>query len=181
MKILSGLSMLAVITVIMLLIYAAIQQTYRTNANDPQLQIARDISQRLKEGKTIEHIFPDDSIDISKSIAVFAVLYDNNSKPFRSSGFLNGSIPQLPPGVFDFARSHGEDAITWQPQSGVRMAMVLVSVQSPHVEFVAVSRSLKEVEIREYNLLQMVFICWLICAGIIIINAIIQFWHKKKN
>lgn len=180
MKLLSILSTLAVLTVILLLVYAAVQQSYRTGANDPQLQIARDISLYLKEGKTIDHIFPVDSIDISKSPGVFAVLYDNNAAPIKSSGFLNGNIPQLPAGVFDFVKSHGEDAITWQPQPGVRMAMVIASVQSPHVAFVAVGRSLKEVEIRESNLLSMLFVGWLICVGIIIVNAFIQFRFKKK-
>jgi hypothetical protein len=181
MKTLTTLCMLAIITVFMLLIYAAVQQTYRSNANDPQIQIAREISIYLKEGKTIEHIFPTDSIDISKSLGVFAVLYDNNLKPMKSSGFLNGNIPQLPSGVFVFAKTHSEDAITWQPSPGVRMAMVLASVQSSNVAFVAVGRSLKEVEIRERNLLLMVFICWVICMGIVIINAFIQFRYQKKN
>jgi len=180
MKILSTLSKLSVITVIMLLTYAAVQQTYRANANDPQIQMARDLIGHLTAGKTIEHIFPADSIDISKSLGVFAVLYNHNSMPVRSSGFLNGNAPRLPAGVFDFTKSHGEDMVTWQPQLGVRMAMVLGSVQSPDVAFVAVGRSLKEVEIRESNLLAMVFISWLICVGTIMINELIQSSFKKK-
>jgi|ERR1035438_656703 hypothetical protein len=179
MKIVSTISAMAVITVILLLIYAAVQQTYRTNANDPQMQMARDIALHLKEGESTGPIFPADSIDISKSLSVFAVLYDNNLKSLKSSGFLHGNIPQPPAGVFDFARSHGEDAITWQPEPGVRMAMVLASVQSPNVSFVAVGRSLKEVEVREGNLLSMVIISWLICVGIIAINIIAQTWRNK--
>lgn len=180
MKILSALSSLAVVTVILLLIYAAVQQTHRTHANDPQIQMARDISLHLKQGKIIEPIFPVDSIDISKSLGVFAVLYDDHSKPVRSSGFLNGNMPQLPAGVFDFVRSHGEEAITWQPQPGVRMAMVVASVQSPNVSFVAVGRSLKEVEVREGNLLSMLLVGWFICAGILLLNAFIQSRFGKK-
>lgn len=180
MKILSTLSTIAVLTVILLLIYAAVQQTYRTSANDPQIQIARDIAMFLKEQKPIEHIFPVDSIDISKSPGVFAVLYDSNSKPVKSSGFINGMIPQLPAGVFDFVKSHKEDMVTWQPQPGIRMAMVVVAVQSPNVSFVAVGRSLNEVEVREGNLLTMVIISWLLCVGIIIIHAFIQWKFKRK-
>ena len=180
MKILSTLSTIAVVTVILLLIYAAVQQTYRTGANDPQIQMARDIAASLKEKRSSEHIFPADSIDIAKSLGVFAVLYDSNSRPIKSSGFINGKIPQLPAGIFDFVKSHGEDMITWQPQPGIRMAMVVAAVLSPNVSFVAVGRSLNEVEIRESNLLSMVIISWLICIGIIIINAFIQWRFKRK-
>jgi hypothetical protein len=180
MKILSTLSTIAVVTVILLLIYAAVQQTYRTGANDPQIQMARDIAVSLKEQKSIEHIFPVDSVDISRSLGVFAVMYDSNSRPVKSSGFINGNIPQLPAGVFDFVRSHGADMITWQPQPGIRMAMVAAAVQSPNVSFVAVGRSLNEVEVRESNLLLMVIISWLISIGIIIIHAFIQVRFKKK-
>ena len=181
MKILSTLSAIAVITLILLLIYAASQQTYRTGANDPQIQMARDMAVSLKEQKSIEHIFPVDSIDISKSLGVFAVLYDRNSRPVKSSGFIHGKTPQLPAGIFDFVKSHGEDMITWQPQPGVRMAMVVAAVQSPDISFLAVGRSLKEVEVREGNLLSMVMISWLICVGIIVINAFIQLRFKKEQ
>jgi hypothetical protein len=180
MKVISTLSTCAVITVIFLLIYAAVQQTYRSGANDPQIQMARDIARYLNEGKTIEGIFPVDSVDISKSLASFAVLYDSKSKPIKSSGFLNGTSPQLPPGVFDFVKSHGEDMVSWQPQHGVRMAMVLAFVQSPNVSFVAVGRSLKEIEIRENNLVSMLSGGWLVCIGIILIHALIQFRFRQK-
>jgi hypothetical protein len=181
MRILSTLSRIAIITVVLLFMYASVQQNYRSLANDPQLQIARDISLRLKEGKSIEHIFPADSIDIAKSLGVFAVLYDNNERPLRSSALLDGKIPQLPKGVFDFTKSHGEDVITWQPRSGVRMAMVVVLVQSPATGFVAVGRSLNEVEIRESNLVQMVLLCWLIGMGIIVATELIQYWFSKST
>ncbi len=181
MKILSTLSTIAVITVILLLIYAAVQQTYRRSGNDPQIQMTRDIAVSLKEQKSIEHIFPVDSVDISKSLGVFAVLYDSNSRPIKSSGFINGKIPQLPAGVFDFVKSHGEDMITWQPQPGIRIAMVAAAVQSSGVSFVAVGRSLNEVEVREGNLLSMVTISWLICVGIIVINMVAQIWRSKMK
>jgi hypothetical protein len=179
MKILPPLGSIAVITAILLFIYAAVQQNYRSNANDPQLQMARDISQRLRAGKSLENVYPKDSVDISKSLAVFAVLYDNNERPLKTSAFLDGHIPQLPKGVFEFTRLHGEDVITWQPWKGVRIAMVVISVQSPGAGYIAVGRSLKEVEIRENNLVLMGLLCWLICTGIVVVSEIIQYWLDK--
>jgi len=180
MTMVSTFSKLAIIAVVMLLIYASVQQTYRSNANDPQLQMARDISTNLAAGKSIENIFPKDSIDISRSLSAFVVLYDKKNVPVRSSGFLNGRVPQLPQGVFDFAKSHGEDVITWQPQRNARMAMVVVDVQSADIGFVAAGRSLNEVETRESNLVKMVFLCWVICSCIVIINEILQYRFGRK-
>ena len=45
----------AVVTIFAGFIYAAVQQTYRNTANDPQLQIARDMSEQLTDGKSIDH------------------------------------------------------------------------------------------------------------------------------
>ena len=130
MKLLSFLNYLliiAVITVIILLIYASVQQTYRSGANDPQIQIAEDIGAKIKKGKSIEDVFPADTIDIAQSLAPVVVLYDAQGKPLRSSGFLNGKMLQLPEGVFDFAKKRGSHGVAWQPNHDVRMAMVTYS------------------------------------------------------
>src|SRR5580765_3016300 len=118
--------LIAIITVIFGVIYATVQQSYRTGANDPQIQIALDINAKLHQGKSVES-FLTDTIDIAKSLLTFVVLCDNNGKPIRSSGYLDGKMIQLPSGVFDFTKSHGEHQVTWQPLDGVRIAMVLVS------------------------------------------------------
>src|SRR4051812_32566623 len=148
MKIFSFLNYLlfiAIITVIILLIYASVQQTYRSGANDPQIQIAEDISAKIQKGKNIEDIFPVDTIDIAQSLALVVILYDAHGRPLRSTGFLDGKMPQLPAGVFDFAKKNGSHSVTWQPNNDVRMAMVLNHINSSPVEFVAAGRSLREV------------------------------------
>jgi hypothetical protein len=43
LSIVTHLAAAIIITVVMLLIYACVQQSYRSSANDPQLQIARDL------------------------------------------------------------------------------------------------------------------------------------------
>ena len=167
---------MAVITVIFGVIYATVQQGYRTGANDPQLQMARDIKTRLSEGRPVD-IFFTDTVDISQSLATVAVLYDADGKPLLSSGYLNGKMLQLPAGVFDYVKTHNEDDITWQPRAGVRMAIVVVS--SPG-GFIAVGRSLQEVEIREHDLVIMVFMGWIICIGLLLVFAAVQFYRRDK-
>jgi len=178
--ILSNLSVIAVSTVICLLIYASVQQGYRTGADDPQIQLASEIKQRLENSQSIQNFFPEDTIDLSKSFGAFAVLFDNEYHAIRWSGSLHGENPSLPKGVFDFVKSNGEDRVTWQPEKNVRMAMVVVKVNTAHVAYVAVGRSLKEIEVRESNLLFMIFVGWIICIAIISINAVIYFLTNKK-
>jgi len=45
---------------------------------------------------------------------------NENGNPIQSTGFLNGKMPQLLKGVFEFAKANGEDWVTWQPQRNVR-------------------------------------------------------------
>ena len=172
------LFVMAIITITFGIIYVTVQQSYRTGANDPQIQLARDINLKLREGKDVDRFFID-SIDIAQSLSPFEVLYNANGKPLRSSGYLNGKMPELPTGVFDFAKTNGEHDVTWQPQSGVRMAMVIVSSNYSSIGFVAAGRSLHEVEIREHNLVTMIFIGWIICIGLILIYAAIQFYKHR--
>lgn len=170
-----------VISAIILLVYAAVQQAHRSSANDPQIQIARDVSNALSEGKSINRLLPADTINIEKSLAVFAELFDNNGKPLQSTGLLNGKFPEPPSGVFKYANEYGEDVITWQPQTDVRMAMVFEKANNANVSYVAVGRSLKETEVRENNLLNMVRIAWIACMAVLIIHFFLQNYLMRKS
>ena len=180
-SIFTHLAATAIITILSALIYATVQQTYRSGANDPQLQIARDISNKLKKGEGIGKWFDGDTIEISQSLSSFNVLYDDKAGAVLSTGVLNGKLPSLPKGVFDHAMKHGENVFTWQPQKGVRVAVVLRSLQSSSYSYVAVGRSLYEVELREENLRWMIFISWLLCIGVIMLHWLIAFFKNRKN
>lgn len=177
-SIVNFLSPLALITVIMGLIYVAVQQCYRMGANDPQIQMAQDISYQLSRGRSADAYFEGDSLDISRSPGLFVALYNSAGQPVKSTGLLNEKMPQLPSGVFDFTKQHGEDRISWQPHAGVRVALVIDKIPSVAGGFVAAGRSLKEVEARINNLNLMVLMGWLICAGILILRAWIQYQIK---
>ena len=87
----------------------------------------------------------------------------------------------MPRGVFDFTNKNQEDVLTWQPQRGVRMAMVVEAVRSPLIGFVAVGRSLQEVEKRESNLVTMVLVAWLVCVGIILLHFLLLYFSNKSK
>jgi len=170
-----------IITTIMLLIYACVQQSYRTSANDPQLQIARDISDDLRNGRSGKKFLDADTIDIAQSLAVFTALFDAAGKPIQSTGLLDGKLPLPPSGVFEFTRANTENVLTWQPRAGVRMAMVFEKIKAPGKGFVAAGRSLKETEIREGNLVKMIGLAWAACLFVLLVNLSIQLHYRKMT
>src|ERR1044072_1757415 len=163
-------AMFLIVTVLCGLIYVTVQHSLRSGANDPQLQIALDMKDAIETNQSTSKWMAGDSIDISKSLSVFKTLYNKNGEPIQSTGFLEGQYPRMPKGVFDFTANHNEDVLTWQPRQDVRLAMVVECVKAPSAGFVAVGRSLKEVEERESTLVTMVVVAWLVCAGVILLH-----------
>ncbi len=165
-------AVIIVITIICGLIYTTVQQSYRTAANDPQLQLAKDIAVALNKHRSFESLLLKDTIEISESLSPFIILYDKNRIPLYSSGLLFGKIPVPPKGVFDFAKKNGENVISWQPAAGVRLALVMKSVLSDDIAFVAAGRSLEETEKRESKLVKLMMIGWLLCLGVVAVHWI---------
>jgi hypothetical protein len=128
------------------LVYAAVQQTLRQGANDPQIQMAEDISDALENGRSTGTLMPQNMVDLKQSLGVFVILFDDRGNQTASSGVLHGQSPQLPGGVLEYVRQHGEDRLTWQPERGVRIAAVVTRYNGVKSGFVLVGRSLREVE-----------------------------------
>lgn len=179
MKSIHYLSAIAVITIIMGLIYASVQQSYRSNANDPQKQIAHDLKERLERKGMNEADFAD-TVRLDNSLAVFKILYDEHGVPLRSTGYIGYSTPRLPLGVLDFVLSHGEDWITWQPRKDIRLATGILRVNTAPVAYLAVGRSLREVEERESYLVEMIVAGWIICIAFVLIHALFDYYFNRK-
>ena len=180
-SILTHIAAAIIVTGIILLMYAAVQQTYRSTANDPQLQIARDLSAAISSGKPINNRLPSDTIDLSQSLAVFVEIFDKNGNPLHSTGLLNGTLPKPPGGIFEYANANVEDVLTWQPQNDVRMAMVFEKINAPGEGFVAAGRSLKEIEVRENNLVKMIGITWMACMAVLLVHLLVQRYYLRKT
>ena len=149
------------------LLYVTVQQVVRSAADDPQIQMAEDAATALNNGEQMQSIVPVGKVDIATSLALYMIIFDINGKPVVSSAQLNGQVPTIPPGVFDAVRQHGEDRITWQPQPGVRSAVVVVQFHGSGGGFVLAGRSLREVEKREDDLLHIDLLGW---AAILIVS-----------
>lgn len=170
-----------IVTVLCGLIYVSVQQAHRSAGNDPQSQIASDLKAAIENNRSIMQYMTNDSTELSESLSVFKTIYNKNGEPIQSTGFINGQLPKIPKGVFDFTNKNDEDVFTWQPQRGVRMAMVVKKIKSSQTGFVAAGRSLKEVEKRESDLTTMVFVAWLVCMGIIVMHFLFSFFNKSNK
>ncbi|HEX8032236.1 MAG TPA: hypothetical protein VF510_00230 [Ktedonobacterales bacterium] len=146
----------AVLAVLMCgLIYGAVQQSYRSSANDPQIQMALDARDALARGTPPSQLVPQNTINMAQSLAPYLIIYDTTGTPVASSVSLNGQTPTPPSGVFDSARSLQINKLTWMPQPGVRSAIVVVPYDGGYV---LAGRSLTVVEQREDNLVQIVIV-----------------------
>lgn len=166
---------LAIVTIIFVTVYAAVQGNERQSANDPQIQIAEDAAASLDSGGSFQSVILPTRVDIAKSLAVFTAVFDGSGKPLGSSGYLNNELPTLPQGVFDYVRTHGEDRFTWEPAQGVRDAVVVTKFSGG---FVMAGRSIREVEKRESALLAKVFVAW--AASVFIIGSYFFILEKKR-
>ena len=147
--------------------YSLVQQDIRQSANDPQIEIAEDAAGALSSGAIPASIFLPVKIDMAKSLSPFGIVYDDSGRSIAASGSLNGIVPAVPAGVLDYARSHADDRLTWQPASGVRIAAVVKSYKAASsTGFILVGRSLREVELRESSLELIAGLAWVITLAL---------------
>lgn len=145
---------LAVLAVLMCgLVYLAVQQSYRSSADDPQIQMALDARTALARGVSPSQLVPAQTIDMAESLSPYLIIYDTSGRAVASSVTLDGQTPTPPPGVFDNARSKDMNKLTWMPQAGVRSAIVVIHYDNGYI---LAGRSLTVVEQREDNLVQAV-------------------------
>lgn len=162
-----------VITALSGLVYLSVQQNYRQNANDPQIQIAEDAAAVLQKENIPAAVVPRGPlIDIKKSLAPWVAVYDAKGKPLESSGVLNDAPPAPPLGLFNenswidpktyYTPAGAETRVTWQPEPDVRQAIVVV--HATNGEFVVAGRSLREVENRVGMLSLHAFLAWVVTS-----------------
>ncbi len=166
---------LAVLTTLFCgLVYATVQQDYRQSANDPQIQIAQDTIVTINSGFSPKAAVFRSTVDISKSLAPYIIIYDESEKPIVSGAVLDGKTPNPPKGAFDFAKKFGENRFTWEPKRGVRNAVVLAYYKGKESGFVLAARSLREIEIRETRLEIQVGMAWIVILVATLVAVIVS-------
>lgn len=163
----SGLSLLA---------FGIAQQVNRLAAYDPQVQIAEDVASALNNNIPASSIIGKGKIDMSKSLAPFIILFDQNGKPTSTSAVLNGTVPVPPSGVFGFTNQNGQDRFTWQPADNARIATVVMKYNNGYV---LAGRSMAEVEARAQKFLTQAIFGWAVIM-IATFFAIVIFIPEQK-
>jgi hypothetical protein len=164
----------AVVTLLCGLVYGAVQQSFRASANDPQIQLAEDAAARLAGGDSPQAVVPADPLDMARSLAPFLIVFDDAGRPLASSAQLNGATPLPPKGVLEYARTRGQNQLTWQPQPGVRSATVVARFSGRRSGFVLAGRSLREVESRVANLTKLVGLAWVGALALTLAGAFLR-------
>jgi hypothetical protein len=150
------------VTAVFLFGYIAVQQSLRMSANDAPLDIAINIDQALSEGVSYKQFSSARPVDLGKSLSPYVILYDATGKPIAGSGAINGNYPVPPSGVFAYLRTHKEDSFTWEPEKGVRQAVVARYHDGEAPVFILAGHSLYEVEAHVAELTRLALVLWLV-------------------
>jgi len=145
----TGLLYFALSATLPILVYAAVQYTLRQDANDPQIQLAQDGAAILGKGGSPADVVNDSPVDVTASLAPIVIAYQGDGRVAAINGSFGSATPVPPAGTFAYARTHGQNRFTWQPQPGTRLAAVLVYSGDSHPGYVLAARNLREVETRE--------------------------------
>lgn len=170
----------AVVTFASLLIAVAAQQVVRQGANDPQQQLAEDAAARLNAGEAPDAVVPVGSVDLATSLAPFVAVYRADRTVAASNALLDAAVPVPPPGVLETARSAGIDRVTWQPRSGVRIALVAIGWKDGTV---VAGRSLRRVEEIEASLEQLVVVGWIAALAAVGLASLVaaSLWPRART
>jgi hypothetical protein len=162
--------------------YVNDQQTWRLMANEPQEWMAQSAANDAALDATStpgsEHVV------IERDEAPYVILYDAKRDAVSGTGYLHGVLPQLPNGVFDAAARTGVNRLTWQPEAGVRQALVILPIKGGNLAggFAVSGRSLAYTEWQESQLMQRWLLGWLASAfGILLISCALAWLHLRRS
>jgi hypothetical protein len=155
------------------LVYAAVQHVQRTDANDPQIEMAEDAAMALDAGAAPASMVGTSRIDLARSLAPFLAVYDGAGTVLATNGTLDGRAPVPPPGLLESARASGRDVITWQPRPGMRIAIAVLPWPGGTV---LAGRSLRLVEQRESDSLLLAVAALIVMLGGTAIAAVVAVW-----
>lgn len=156
--------------------YMTAQYLQRAAANEPQIQMAREMAGQLQIGKPVGSLVFPSPVDMRESLAPFVEVYNQKGEPVAGSGKLDGALPSFPVGALEHAAaSGGRSELTWQPLPGFRFAAAIHAYSSGYV---VAARSLAESERLQSRLLASTAVFWLIASIFIFTHAA---WVGSKS
>jgi hypothetical protein len=153
-----------ILVVIFASIYIVVQQSQRSDADSPQIQMAEDAASALDQGASPQTLVGP-NVDMAHSLAPFVIIYDRTGRLVAGAGLINGAAPTPPMGVLTSATGQPYHIVTWQPEPGVRIAAATIAANR---YYVLAGRSITEVEKNETKTLELSLFgglsAWLVLA-----------------
>jgi hypothetical protein len=149
-----------VLSIALAAVYLTAQQLDRGGADDEPQRLAT----QLASLGDIPSPSPADRVELASSQAVFYVVYDATGKPVSGTGYLDGALAQVPKGVITTAAADGSNAVTWQPERGLRFATV--ELRAGDVVIVS-GQSLGPSETRTDHIGALLLIGWLVAIALL--------------
>jgi hypothetical protein len=172
----------AMITLLCGIIYIVGQQGFRASADDPQYQMAEDAVIAINKGADPKSLISTTTtLEIAKTLSPYLIIYDRSGNVSAGSAVLNGKPLKVPQGVLDYIQKHGADHATWQPQPGIRQAMVGLSTNASKGYVVIAGRSLRKIEERIERLGERVAFGWAMSLLAMLVVVTLQQVAVKKR
>lgn len=171
----SLLGFAAFFTLLLFVVMLCMQQVWRRGADKAPQQL-------VTEAKSTGVVPMDGEVrEISSPAWVdgrdtFVATYDANGNVQASNGRFHGALPQPPRGIFQMMQKRSEHKVTWQPQRGVRVA--LVGQPLPQGGYVVAGQSLIPGEASTFSFYRLVLAMW----GLMVLSlATIAVWTRRQR
>jgi hypothetical protein len=173
--------LVVVFTVVFFGIYLVMQQTFRSAANHPQIELAEKARDALVAGtkQPQDLIAAEPKVDIVTSKTAFLAVYDESGNLLESSGTLGALTPVPPFGVFEAAKQRGENRVTWAPSADTRIALVVVPAAIESGWFVASGRNLRETESLINTVQLSLFGAWILALIVSLVTIGLVQWFRR--
>jgi hypothetical protein len=148
-----------VVTLVFGSVYVALQQLERSSANEAP---AAALAAQAQSAQPMTA--PGPRLKLTPDSGVFIIVYGADNRPESGTVTLDGQLPVVPGGVLDAARTSGFDAVTWQPEPELRMAIV---ARPSAGKVVVTGQSLAPYEDRDRRTLIILALGWL-CSVFVI-------------
>ncbi|WP_284974842.1 hypothetical protein [Arthrobacter sp. efr-133-TYG-104] len=155
-RIIGWVAAAAVVTVVFCSVYIAFQQSGRRSADIAPAAAAASAIQM--PGTSVSSV---PRLELTPESGVFVIVYGSDDTPETGTATLHGVLPTVPAGVLDTARRSGADAVTWQPEPGLRLAVVARSSQG---KVVVAGQSLAPYEATDIRVMVYLMLGWFGCV-----------------
>ena len=149
-------------TLLLLIVYVNDQQNIRLGANEPQEWMAHDTAIKIASGTPPLQAVMGAPVSVLSEDAPYLIVYNPEGSTTAATGLFDGKVSVLPRGVLEYARDHGTNRRTWEPEKGIRHAIVIVPIQGGKLGYVLSGRSLSYAEQQEVLLSDRTIYGWLL-------------------